>query len=217
MQILDLSDLQAAILEAESRAQTLKVRVVFESEPIQKKALPQETTTEMPQIEQNQVEDDDFDRINLMDELKQSILEVEKEIMKDESDSDEEEKSDSKMKDDSKDLKEKKIMKDFKFADVFASIEDKINQSEVALKPKDIVQALKEAVEGTKAEKPVKKLIRKWRMKQMKGPMKMMKAFMGKKMQRIMESCQPKKCGAKRHSHQDSDEVLHRRVRCDGC
>ena len=111
MQILDLSDLQAAILEAESRAQTLKVRVVFESEPIQKKALPQETTTEMPQIEQNQVEDDDFDRINLMDELKQSILEVEKEIMKDESDSDEEEKSDSKMKDDSKDLKEKKIMK----------------------------------------------------------------------------------------------------------
>ena len=137
---------------------------IQEEEVKEPKTVDIQETVSVDAEPEKQPEEDDFDNINIMDELKKSIMEVEKAMEPNNSDSDAEDEKKEEESPEKKD-KEQKPLKDFKFADLFSSVENKINQSEVALKPKDLFQAVRESVEGTKAEKVAKRMIKRWRTK----------------------------------------------------
>ena len=150
---------------------------------------------------ENEEEDKEEEPDQIMEELKQSINEIEKQMNKEQSDSD---------SDDDKDEAPAEGFRDFSFADMFSNIESSINNSEKMCTKRDIFNAVKDSVKGTKAERPVKKMLRRMRKKGCK-PRKMMKAF-----HRMMGGGQWRKhCGRKRqqeHAHTARDEIIHTEV-----
>jgi len=145
---MDEDDLKAAIGEFQAKGITMKIKAeiteiekdveIQEEEVKEPKTVDIQETVSVDAEPEKQPEEDDFDNINIMDELKKSIMEVEKAMEPNNSDSDDEDEKKEEEIPDKKDKKEQKPLKDFKFADLFSSVENKINQSEVALKPKDL-------------------------------------------------------------------------------
>lgn len=99
---------------------------------------------------------------------------------------------------------------DFKFANLFAKLEDVINNKE-DVKPWDIMDAVWESVQGTNAQKVFWKFIKKFK-KGHCGPLKAMKKAMKKAKEHARKN--------KRNADQANipvDQRVHERITCDGC
>lgn len=155
-----------------------------------------------------------------MQELKESINLIQKE-MGVESDSDSEEEKelpDTARTDQMAEASEenpKKEYRDFKFAEVFASIEDTINKSETKVTKKDLMKAVKTATKGTKAEKIVNRVCK--RVQGKCGP----RQFFKEAMKAWKHQGAKGKCGRKRDAaapdSEDAQKVVHPGITCDGC
>ena len=225
--IMDDDDFKAAIWQAKAREATLKLRVhtqnalervpslttdqaaypdIADETPIQPGVQAMEEAVSEPLLESLPSEPVPSEGgEDLMKELKESINAIQQE-MGDASSDEEEEKQPAEP------TEAKREFRDFRFADVFAAIEDTINKSETKVTKKDILNAVKESVKDTKAEKLVKKVCKR---AMHKGP----KQFFKQAMKAFNEQCKPRgKCGRKRNAKQAfSSDTVHHGVSCDGC
>lgn len=172
-----------------------------------------------------------------MAELKQSICAIEEDLgpnkeFSSDSESEEEEKlpQESQPAETAESEKpEKQNFRKFRFADVFAEVEDTINNSEGRVNRKDLAHAFKKATDGTKLEQMFRNLSRqmKQRCHGKKGPKKMHKFFekmmnkFGRCEEKFSNKCQKKnesKAGKKRSAEEAlGDKPVHHGITCDGC
>lgn len=239
--IMDFDDLKAAVQAASAKGTTLKIKAIQDyhepavGTPIE--PCPTLTTTQSVEIVEAEPmieEEPQFDN-NLMEELKQSICEIEKdlgpnkEFDSDSSDSEEEEKvpQEAPTEQNKPEQKEKKNFRKFRFAEVFSEVEDAINNSEDKVTRKDLAHAFKKATEGTKLEQMFRNVARQMKHKGhcKKGPKKMHKFFermmnkFGRCEEKFSKKCQKPKDNDRKRTAEEvvGDKPVHHGITCDGC
>ena len=160
---MDLNDLWAAFEAA--KGQTLKINAKVEQ-------------VEIPQVESEDESEKvviDIDDPCQFEEIKKSLNLISQQMkMGEEEQDNEDQSSDDECQE--KNMEEEKEdnpsqYKDFRFADVFAKVEDVVNTNE-KVKMRDIFKAVEDACQGTNAERVAKKFMRKFKKAHCGGPMK---------------------------------------------
>ena len=192
LDILSTDDLKVAVENAVKRGINLKIKVDLQ---------------EQVDIEEIESEDEQSETpVNLppfIEQLKQSIID----LKLDDEDPVIVEEGQSPKREEMKE-EDNEILYDFKFADLFAKVEDVINNKE-DVGPRDIMDAVREAVRGTHAQRVVKKFFKKFR-KGHCGPLKAVK----KALKKAKEHAKKNKRGAQ---EVPIDQRVHERITCDSC
>jgi hypothetical protein len=242
--IMDEDDFKAAIWNATARNTTLKIKVdvadakpagAVEEEPKEVEepviveeqlAAPTMTTIESVEFDiiENPVEEEELPELEepdmLMNELKQSIDDIQKQMGLEDSDEEVEAENKEEM------AEEKPALKDFSFGDLFNNVETVINSNDGKVKKKEVIQAIRDATRGTKAQKVGNQFCKAAQMgcgpaMIMKHAMKAIKqhAKAGKdKKQKKAKNEKKEKTDNKRSAEEaETQGPLHQGIICDGC